>query len=133
MFSIVDIQTAEESQFEDEDGNDAEEEEGEAPRSYPIRCSFTITKVRARGPSSSSSSVINEHERVLILNLRRAEHGPGCAGDRHDVPGRDVHHGQHLVLPGREGRDGTDGGGGLEAAWAVYWSAGASPSGCIPL
>lgn len=42
MFSIADIQN-QESEFEDE--NEATADEGEATTSYPLRCSFSITKV----------------------------------------------------------------------------------------
>lgn len=45
MFSIVDIQTEQETDFEElEEGQEADEDE--PVHSYPIRCSFNITKVR---------------------------------------------------------------------------------------
>lgn len=45
MFSIVDIQADQEAEFED--GEEGQEEDQDAPiHSYPIRCSFTFTKVR---------------------------------------------------------------------------------------
>lgn len=46
MFSIVDIQTEQETDFEElEEGQEADEDE--PVHSYPIRCSFNITKVRS--------------------------------------------------------------------------------------
>lgn len=53
MFSIVDIQTEQETDFEElEEGQEADEDE--PVHSYPIRCSFNITKVRHPLPFSSS-------------------------------------------------------------------------------
>ena len=44
MFSIVDIQSGQEADFEEmEEGQESEEDE--PIHAYPIRCSFTITKV----------------------------------------------------------------------------------------
>ena len=51
MFSIADLQTPEEPEF-DEENPDAEREEGEqSPNSYPIRVAFAITKVCYPRPS----------------------------------------------------------------------------------
>lgn len=47
MFSIADIQNAEEPEFGQEEEGDSEESEN--PRSYPIRVSFSITKEHAQG------------------------------------------------------------------------------------
>ena len=48
MFSIADIQTSQESEFEElEEGEETSEDEPN--HSYPIRCSFAITKVRHVG------------------------------------------------------------------------------------
>ena len=45
MFSIADIQLDQEADFEElEEGEEASEDEPN--HSYPIRCSFSITKVR---------------------------------------------------------------------------------------
>lgn len=51
MFSIVDIQTEQETDFEElEEGQEADEDE--PVHSYPIRCSFNITKSSAPGALS---------------------------------------------------------------------------------
>ena len=49
IFSIADIQAEQEAEFEEgEDGAEGAED-AEAPmHSYPIRCSFSFTKVRLR-------------------------------------------------------------------------------------
>lgn len=45
IFSIADIQTAQEQQFQElEEGEEASEDE--PAHSYPIRCSISINKVR---------------------------------------------------------------------------------------
>ena len=55
MFSIVDIQTNQEAEFDEAEGQEGDEDQ--PLRSYPIRCSFTVTKVRdiacALNPQSS--------------------------------------------------------------------------------
>lgn len=43
MFSIADIQNEQETEYEQEEGETNQEEEAMPP--YPIRCSFSITKV----------------------------------------------------------------------------------------
>jgi complement component 1 Q subcomponent-binding protein len=51
VFSIADLSTGQEEPFEQEE-NDEEASEDDAPMNvYPIRCSFSITKVR-RSPSA---------------------------------------------------------------------------------
>lgn len=48
MFSIADIQTNQEEEFEGIEGEESEEANEDQPiHSYPIRCSFSITKVRS--------------------------------------------------------------------------------------
>lgn len=50
IFSIADIQTEPEAEFEEgEEGAEESAEDADAPlHSYPIRCSFSFTKVRSR-------------------------------------------------------------------------------------
>lgn len=44
MFSIADIQSQQENDFDEAENEEGAEEQ--ASPSYPIRCSFSITKVR---------------------------------------------------------------------------------------
>lgn len=43
MFSIADIQTEQEAEFEENESEEASEDQ--PTHTYPIRCSFSITKV----------------------------------------------------------------------------------------
>lgn len=57
MFSIADMQTPAEPEFE-EDAAEGEQENGEQPlTSYPIRVAFAVTKVRTSRDVSSAFDV----------------------------------------------------------------------------
>ena len=49
IFSIADIQSEQEAEFEDAEGAEEGAEDADTPlHSYPLRCSFSFTKVRIR-------------------------------------------------------------------------------------
>ncbi len=94
MFSIVDIQTEQETEFEDGEES-AEADEDQPIHSYPIRCSLSITKVRYRRECELFLFFfVLKPLLFFCIGLK-----PGCSEHRRDVPGWSFHHGQHLVLP----------------------------------
>ena len=66
IFSIADIQAEQEAEFEEgEEGVEEGAEDSEAPlHSYPIRCSFSFTKVRA-----PPSSPVARHVCLCLVHL----------------------------------------------------------------
>lgn len=69
IFSIADIQTEQEAEFE-EGEEPAESEESEQPlHSYPIRCSFSFTKVSTLRLAALSIRSYRLNSRVARLVL----------------------------------------------------------------
>lgn len=92
IFSIADIQSDQQPEFEEEGAEGVEEgsEEEDAAHSYPIRCSFSFTKVHIFA-STRIDSVLTAMSCLVGCDPWRAD-------DRRNVPGRLVHRRQHLVL-----------------------------------
>ena len=85
MFSIVDIQADQEAEFEETE--EGQEEDQEAPiHSYPIRCSFTITKV------CTLLAPYDKHAWKLMLEFAIAEQRPRINVHRRDVPRWRIRH-----------------------------------------